>query len=184
VLALSFAADSPPVLPTPRFDEVFRAHAPFVWRCLRRLGVSAADADDVTQEVFVIVHRKLHEYDGRASLRAWIYGIARRKASDHRELSHKRHEAATGDLPDRPRDSSPSPESASDRRRKIARLDEALAELDEPKRVAFVLYEIEGLSLAEIAAATETAISTVHARLDAARKQLRAAVTTDEGRPA
>lgn len=182
MLALSFA--TVPTHPPLRFEEVFRAQAPFVWRCLRRLGVSAADADDVTQEVFVIVHRKLHEYDGRASLRAWIYGIARRKAADHRELSHKRHEEAPGELPDRPRDSTPSPESASDRRRKIARLDEALAELDEPKRAAFVLYEIEGLSLAEIAAATDTAISTVHARLDAARKQLRAAVSHHEGRPA
>jgi RNA polymerase sigma-70 factor (ECF subfamily) len=183
VLALSLptASPSPPPL---RFEEVFRAHAPFVWRCLRRLGVAAADADDVTQEVFVIVHRKLHEYDGRASLRAWIYGIARRKAADHRELSHKRHEATTDELPDRPRDSTPSPESASDRRRKVARLDDALAALDEPKRAAFVLYEIEGLSLAEIATATETAISTVHARLDAARKQLRAALTIDEGSPA
>ena len=61
--------------PPMGFAQLFRDNAPFAWRCLRRMGLSSADADEVCQEVFIIVHRRLGDYDGRASLRAWIHGI-------------------------------------------------------------------------------------------------------------
>ena len=60
---------------TPPFAEVFAAHAPAVWRTMRRLAPSEADADDLTQEVFVVVHRKLSGFEGRSKLSTWIYGI-------------------------------------------------------------------------------------------------------------
>lgn len=152
----------------PSFAEIFRAHAPFAWRCLRRLGVSEADADDVCQEVFLIVHRKLDAYDGRAPIRAWIYGICVKKASDHRRLAHKQRERATDDVPARA-DERGGPDDALEGRRALARLDRALSELDDDKRAAFVLYEIEGLSLAEMAEALGAPVQTLHSRLAAAR---------------
>ena len=63
---------------------IFREHAPYVWRVLRRMGVREADVEDVTQEVFVVVHRRLPEFEGRSAMRTWIYGICLRVASDHR----------------------------------------------------------------------------------------------------
>ena len=61
--------------------QIFREYAPFVWRGLRRLGVPECDVEDVCQEVFVVVHRKLGDFEGRSSLRTWIYGICARTAS-------------------------------------------------------------------------------------------------------
>jgi RNA polymerase sigma-70 factor (ECF subfamily) len=81
-------------LPTPKldFDTVFAESSPLVWRTLDRLGVAKADLPDVCQEVFVIVHRRLGDYDGRASVRAWIYGICVRQAADYRKRAHRRYE--------------------------------------------------------------------------------------------
>ncbi len=166
---------SEPAAEQPRFDEVFRAHAPFVWRCLRRLGVSPGDADDVVQEVFLVVHRRLGDYDGRASMRAWIYGIAVRKASDHRRLAHKQRERPTSDVPEQIAEGA-SPEADVEGRRALARLDAALAELDEDKRVAFVLYEVEGLGVAELAEAVGVPLQTAYSRLAAARKHIERAI--------
>lgn len=166
--------------PDPRVDAtdfaaLFREHAPFAWRCLRRLGVAEADADDVCQEVFLIVHKKLAELDPTRSPRAWIYGICVRKAADHRRLAHKQRERPEAEAPDAEAQGS-GPDSSLDRRRALARLDRALDALDEPKRAAFVLYEIEGLSLQEVATACDCPLQTVYSRLAAARQRLEQAL--------
>lgn len=168
-------------MPAPNdFAALFREHAPFAWRCLRRMGVSAGDVDDVCQEVFLIVFRKLPTFDPAGSMRAWIYGICVRKASDHRRLAHKQRERPEDELPE-PEGSPSGPDSSIDRRRALARLDRALEALDEPKRAAFVLYEIEGLSLQEIATACECPLQTVYSRLTAARQKLEAAMAAGGG---
>src|SRR5262245_49705869 len=64
--------------------QIFDEHARYVWRTLRHLGVADADLEDVCQEVFVTVHRKLPEFEGRSKLRTWLYGICLRVASDYR----------------------------------------------------------------------------------------------------
>jgi DNA-directed RNA polymerase specialized sigma24 family protein len=84
------APDSEP----PSLREVFDEHAPFVWRTLRHLGIRDADLPDVCQEVFVAVHRKLEGFEGRSSLRTWLYGICLRTASDHRRRAYVRRERA------------------------------------------------------------------------------------------
>src|SRR5215831_12264435 len=88
------APDLRPVAP-PRVAEVFRELAPFVWRALRRLGVAERDVEDVCQEVFMVVHRKIGEFEGRSTVRTWVYGIAIRVASDYRKRSHVRREVVT-----------------------------------------------------------------------------------------
>lgn len=171
-----------PARDTPGFAEVFRTHAPFIWRCLRRLGVAGADADDVCQEVFVVVHKKLGQYDARTSLRAWIYGIAVRKAADYRRLARNRRETLA-DAPGEERaTSAPGPDRWLEQRRDLELLDRALAELDEGKRDAFVLYEVEGLTLAEAAAALSCPLQTLYSRLHAARRHVDAALGRADGR--
>ena len=72
--------------------QIFDEHARYVWRTLRHLGVADADLEDVCQEVFVTVHRKLPEFEGRSKLRTWLYGICLRVASDYRRRAYVRRE--------------------------------------------------------------------------------------------
>lgn len=154
------------------FRALFRAHAPFVWRVLRRHGVAAADLEDVCQEVFMVVHRKLGEFEGRSSLRTWLYEIARRTA-----LAHVRTRPRVVSLEARPpAPDETSPESSLERERSLRWLESALAELPEDKREAFVLYELEEMTLAEVAQAQACAVNTAHYRVTSAREQLRAAL--------
>ncbi len=164
----------------PAFADVFRSHAASTWRCLRRLGVTAADADDVCQEVFLVVHKKLSEYDGRAPLRAWIYGIAVRKASDYRRLARNRYETLAQAPGDERAAGAPGPEQSLEHRRDLELLDRAINELDGDKRNAFVLYEVEGLTLSEVAAAVSCPLQTLYSRLNAARRQVHAAMDLAE----
>ncbi|MBX3269038.1 MAG: sigma-70 family RNA polymerase sigma factor [Sandaracinaceae bacterium] len=166
----------------PTFAAIFAAHAPLVWRALRRLGVREADVEDLSQEVFVIVHRKLPEFEGRSALSTWIYGICVRVASDHRKRAHVRREQPTDRVPDE-RQSAPQLEALA-RREARALLDRALDALDDDKRAVFVLYEIEELDMPHVAEALGCPLQTAYSRLYAARKVVAAEVTriAEEGR--
>jgi len=154
------------------FAEVFRDHAPFLWRAAVGLGVPESDADDLCQEVMLVVHRKLPTFDGRA-LRSWLYGICLRVCSDYRRSARVRRERPTDQLPDAP--VPPTQPEDVDARRAELRLQRTLDELDDDKRAVFVLFEIEQLTLKEIAEATETPLQTVYSRLQAARAHVREA---------
>lgn len=168
--AASPVGAAPPPLRPPAFARVFEEHAPYVWRVLRRLGVGEADVEDVCQEVFLVVHARLSSFEGRSALRTWIYGICIRKASEHRRRPHRLHESVVAEPPET---SIPAPQlEALARRRALARLDAALAELDEDKRAAFVLYEIEQIPMAEVAGACGCPVQTAYSRLHAARRHV------------
>lgn len=163
-----------PRAPALDFREVYAAHAPFVWRTVRRLGVRAPDVNDVTQEVFLVVHRKLGEYDGRASVRAWIFGIAHRCASDHRRRRYVRREALV-DAPDEAA-VEPSQPEAVDRREARALLDAALDRLDDDKRAVFVLHLLEQLPMTEVASLVGCPLQTAYSRLYAAQRNVVASI--------
>jgi RNA polymerase sigma-70 factor (ECF subfamily) len=152
----------------PRFDEVFTACAPLVWRTMRRLGMNEADAEDLAQEVFVVVHRKLPEFEGRSRLTTWVYGICVKVAADHRRRAVVRHET----LADTPPEPAVPPTQGEALARDQARavLDRVLRGLDDDKRAVFVLYEIEEVPMAEIAEAVGAPLQTVYSRLHAARR--------------
>jgi RNA polymerase sigma-70 factor (ECF subfamily) len=76
------------------FDEIYRRHFPYVWRTLRRLGVAPADVEDVAHEVFVVVHRRLADFDGQRPIKPWLFGIAFRLASEDRRRARRRFELA------------------------------------------------------------------------------------------
>lgn len=154
--------------------RIVHDHGPYVWRVLRRLGVAEADVDDVCQEVFLVVHRKLAEFEGRSTIRTWMYGIAVRAAADYRKRAHRRHEVPTAAMPDHP---SPAddPDRSLQLRQARSLLDELVGALDDDKRAVFVLFEIEQLSMQDVAVALGCPLQTVYSRLYAARAQIQAA---------
>jgi RNA polymerase sigma-70 factor (ECF subfamily) len=154
------------------FAQVFTENAPFVWRALRRLGVREADVEDVCQEVFLVVHRQLAGFEARSSIRTWLYGICLRSASSYRRRPHRAREEISAEPPE---ESIPAPQDDDlERKRALARLDAALDALDDDKRAVFVFYELEQLSMAEIAEAVGCPVQTAYSRLHAARRLVEA----------
>lgn len=150
---------------------VFDEHARYVIRTLRHLGIREADVEDVAQEVFVTVHRKLPEFEGRSKLRTWLYAICLRVASDHRRRAHVVRERATSSPPiDDGERSGREPDALVESRAAVADL---LGALDEDKRQVLVLYEIEGLTMREVADVLGCPLQTAYSRLHAARDILR-----------
>ena len=152
---------------------IFDEHARYVIRTLRHLGVAESDVDDVAQEVFVTVHRKLAEFEGRSKLRTWLYAICLRIASDHRRRAYVVRERATDSPPvDTGERTGQEPDTNLESRRFVQEL---LAELDEDKRAVLVLYEIEGLTMREVAEVVGCPLQTAYSRLHAARELLQVA---------
>jgi RNA polymerase sigma-70 factor (ECF subfamily) len=159
--------------PTPSFEQVYRAHVRFVWRSLRRLGVPECDAFDAAQQVFMVVHRRLGEFEGRSSVARWLFAIAVRVASDRRRSARVRHEVLDGGLAaERAAEQSDGGEQAA-RREALERLEQVLDTLPMEQRAVFVLFELEGMSGAEIAEVVDAPVATVHSRLRLAREAFR-----------
>lgn len=158
------------------FDAIYEQHFDLVWRTLARLGVASAALDDALQDVFLVVHRRLPEFEGRSSLRTWIFGITLRVASDYVRRG-RREEHASASIGLELRDEhAPDPLEQRARSEAVALLYAALAALDPEKRAAFVLAELEEMSLAEVALAVGANVNTVSSRLKAARRQFEAAL--------
>jgi RNA polymerase sigma-70 factor, ECF subfamily len=162
----------------PSFEEVFAEHAPLVWRALRRLGVAEPDVEDACQQVFITVHRRLASFSGRSALSTWIYGICVRTAASHRRGQRRRREELMATLPETVADAPQLVEL--ERRHALAVADEVLDGLDDEKRAVFVLYEVEELSMKEVAEAVGCPLQTAYARLYAARRQFEAALRRAE----
>jgi RNA polymerase sigma-70 factor (ECF subfamily) len=150
---------------------LYRRHAGFVWRSLRRFGVPDEALEDVVHEVFMIVRRRLPEFDHRAAPTTWLYGIARGVAANVRR-SRARAEARhllvpLGDAP-------PDPEQAALRSEAIACVAEFLADLDRDQREVFELVDIEGLRGPEVAELLATNLNVVYSRLRLARRKFEA----------
>jgi len=150
-----------------RLEEVYREHADFVWRILRNLGVADMHREDAFHEVFLVVQRRLADYDGRAGVRAWLFGIARNVAL-HQRRSHARHlrriEVAPEPL------AHPGPEEALARQEARMLVARFLASLGDDLRIVFVLSDIEGLRMPEIAEQLGVKLGTLYSRLSTARK--------------
>lgn len=146
-------------------EELFATCLPFVWRNLRQLGVFEADLEDQTQEVFLTAHRRHGEWDGQHP-RAWLYAIMRRCASAYRRRSHRRHERPVETVPERSDTRDPSA------RAELELLLRVLDSLDEEKQAVLILYEIEQMSMREIAEAVQCPLPTAYTRLYAARREL------------
>jgi RNA polymerase sigma-70 factor (ECF subfamily) len=176
-----------PVVGTSRTitaEGLFREHGTFAWRVLRRLGVPDADVDDVCQEVFVVVHRRIAAFEGRSSTRTWVYGICVRAAANHRRRGPGRREVLSDRPPEGTIDAPQEDNTALRQARAV--LDRILDELDDDRRAVFVLYEIEELGMSEVASALGCPLQTAYSRLHAARRDVEAAMArlrpSEEGR--
>ncbi len=155
--------------PPPSFRQVYRRHYTFVWRSLLRLGVEEAAVDDAVQDVFIVVHRKLHAFEGRAAVRTWLFAIARRIALRYRDRARRRSQ-------NEPETDTPTelgrPDTALSCNEALQQLQTWLDELDEDKRAVFVLSEFEQMRAPEIASMLGANLNTVYARLRAARQHV------------
>lgn len=177
--AFGAPAPSTPRLGAADVAAVYEAHFQFVWRCLRSLGVRDGWLDDAVQDVFVVVHDKLHRFDGRANLRTWIYSIALRVARRYRHRAARDAKqfvsGATFGNDDTPEElhslSVPTTdlERELDASETLALARRALDHLDDEKREVFVLACVEQMSAPEIAEITGLPVNTVYSRLRAAR---------------
>lgn len=167
--AMDMSALSHPFASGEDFSSLYRQYFGFAWASLRRLGVSSATIDDAAQDLWVTVHRRLESLDPAASVKAWLFGIARRVASHYRRTEQRnRRKIAAYSVADLKRSSEPM------KRREVAlTMETFLSKLDETKRVAFVLSEVEGWSAPEIARIAGTNPNTVYSRVRLAKEQLR-----------
>lgn len=142
-----------------------------VSKWVRALGGPAADQQDLAQDVFLVVHQRLHEFDGH-NVAGWLYQIARRRVRDFRRLRWFRLFATRAPL------SESLPHVASDPEADLyvteleACLVRMLAKLPESQRATFLMFEIEGYSGEEIAALQHVPLNTVWGRIHKARKKL------------
>lgn len=159
----------------PTLRELYDDWFAFVWRSARRLG--ACDVDDAVQETFLVAHRRLDEFEGRASPRTWLFAILAnvvrtQRRSATRRTVHERDAHGESACVD-----AATPFDQLARRQAAALLHEALASLDDDPRAVFVCAELEEMSAPEIAEALSIPVNTVYSRLRAARADFERAIT-------
>jgi RNA polymerase sigma-70 factor (ECF subfamily) len=154
------------------FRAIYDAWFEDVSRWIRALGGVEADRDDIVQEVFLVVRRRLKDFDG-VNLPGWLYRITSRQVRDFRRRAWVRHifTRRRSQEPDVLPHGGTSPAAALERKEEQRVLQGLLAKLAEARRTTFVLFEIEGLSGEEIARIQEIPVNTVWTRLHHARRQ-------------
>lgn len=167
---------SRPALAPPSIAVVYEEHFRYVWRCLRGLGVREASLDDALQDVFLVVQRRLQEFDGRGELRTWLYAIALRVAHKYWSRAHK--DSARAAEPELAESAAPSAdlEQGAEQKQRLELARAALSALDDDKRTVFVLARIEQMSAPEIAQVLGIPLNTVYSRLRLAREAFEAEV--------
>ncbi|MEO7033438.1 MAG: sigma-70 family RNA polymerase sigma factor [Polyangiaceae bacterium] len=170
-------------MPVPSFKEVYQLYFEFVWRSARRLGVEVSGMDDLVQEVFMVVHTRMHTLEKPEALRSWIYGVIRRTASNHRRARRANPGALTGDPGCGEATShEPTPLEQTERNAALHLLTSLLETLPEPKREIFSLVEVDELSVTEAAELLALPLNTAYSRLRSARQAFEIAVARHEAR--
>jgi len=174
-----------PPLPVPRPAPVAQRldvatihdeHADFVWLSLQRLGVADPDVEDLLQEVFVVVHRRLDSFDHSSRVTTWLFGICLRVVAAYRRRAFRRRERSVAAVPEEATSDAVDPEQVAATRQAQARLRAAMDLMDLEKRALFVMFEIDELSCEEIAEMLSVPLGTVYSRLHAARKDFERAL--------
>lgn len=158
--------------------DAYHAHVRELWGLLGRLGVPQSSLEDAVQEVFLVLHRRRHEFRGESSLRTWIHGIAVNVA--RRDYDRRQREARTIPAIDEPRRLD-DPELAARDSEAIARLDRLLAPLSAEQREVFVLAEVAELPVPEIAKMVGANLNTVYSRLRLARAHVQRTLDEQPG---
>lgn len=152
------------------FDDLVAQHLEFVWRCLRRFGVPPGDVDDAAQQVFMVASEKFARIQpGRE--RPFLVGVATRVAS-HARRAHQRREVAEQRLsadPAEPSSLNPNPEELTQKLEARELLDRVLESMPQDLRAVFALFELEDLSVDQIAVLLEIPRGTAATRLRRSR---------------
>jgi RNA polymerase sigma-70 factor, ECF subfamily len=170
-------------LALPPFNAIYRQYFGFVWATTKRLGVRPELMDDVVQEVFIVIHSKVHTLEKPEALRSWIYGVVRRTVSDHHSSQRSKPLGfpLEGALEARLSDGT-TPLHATERADRLALLSTLLDELGETKREVFVLAEIHEMTAPEVAEALGIPLNTAYSRLRAARLEFEEALARHTAR--
>jgi RNA polymerase sigma-70 factor (ECF subfamily) len=162
----------------PTFDQVYAQELSYVWNSLRRLGVRIEDLEDLAHEVFIVVHRRLPDYDPTRPLHPWLFGIAFRVVSQRRRDDPPRSEVTSEGLQARP-DSGPEAALAASEARRL--VSETLQKLDIRQRAVLIMHDIDERSAPEIALALDVPLNTVYSRLRLARRKFLRFIGDAEG---
>ena len=179
-MSLSLTSENPalataPALAAPAtLRAIFEEHADHVGNSLRRLGVRDADVPDLVQEVFVVVHRILPDYDPERPMWPWLFGIVYRTAAAYRRKAH-REVLDDGAVADARADSSKNVEEAMRKGEDRMLVLEALQHVELTRRAVFVMADIDDVPVPEIARALGIGVNTAYSRLRLAREDFRAA---------
>src|SRR5512139_586986 len=160
----------------PTLRAIYDEHVAFVWRALRRLGVRESDLPDAVQDVFLVVHRKLPEFEGRSKMSTWLFGIAMRVARDRSKLAHVRRQVGDEEAVLAFVDENADVAAQAERRQAAEMLEAILDALPLEQRAVFTLFELDGMSGDAIAELLEIPLGTVYSRLRLAREAFQRSV--------
>jgi RNA polymerase sigma-70 factor (ECF subfamily) len=170
----------PPELLAESLEQVYRQHFAFVWRTLRALGTPSSALDDAVQEVFLVVHRRGHDFQGRSTVKTWLFGIAFRVAANFRRSAQRRPaDPLSLELPT----DAPDPEQHAARAEATRFVEHFLSRLDDGLRAAFIACVLEELSVPEAAQALGVNANTLYSRLRTARLRFAAALAKRNLKP-
>lgn len=170
----SFVGPAEPRLPS--FRAIFENEYAYVHLTARRLGIRDDDRDDVVHDVFLVVHRKLDEFDPSRPLRPWLFGIAYRIVlGQKRRFGYRREQLATTESPEFA-DASPRADEQLENEERRRMVLTALNQLDDEKRAVFILHELDEIAVPEIADALGIPQNTAYSRLRLARQDFREAL--------
>jgi RNA polymerase sigma-70 factor, ECF subfamily len=156
------------------FQIIFKAESSYIWNALKRLGVPDRDREDVAHDVLMTVYRRFGDYDPQRPLRPWLFGIAFRVASRYRDLARHQREIIYDHID--VADETPGADAQMEAHQARWLLDQALGAVDLDQRAAFVMHDIDGFSVPEIATALSIPLNTVYSRLRLARARVKTAL--------
>jgi RNA polymerase sigma-70 factor, ECF subfamily len=174
-------AQAPPRRQSLVFDDVYREHFAFVWRAAKRLGAFDGSLDDVVQEVFVVVHRRLGDFEGRSSVKTWLFGITLRIVRDHRRAAKRRPVEPAVDV-DTLESTANGPAEHAEKAEAVRVLHALLDQLADERREVFVMADLEQMTMPEIAEALGINVNTAYARLRLARQEFEHALARHRAR--
>ena len=173
---------APPAAAALTLRDVYRAEFRYVYQTVRRLGVRAADLEDVVHDVFLTVSHRWSTYDPARPLRPWLFGVSFRVVSAHRRR-HAHQREVLGEEDAMRADDSLDPEKQASGQQQRRLLERCLDTLDDERRAVFVLHEIDEVPVPEVALVLEIPLGTAYTRLRLAREDFAAAARRLQARP-
>jgi RNA polymerase sigma-70 factor (ECF subfamily) len=166
--------------------EVHARHGEFIWKTLYRMGVRAPHLEDVYQEVFLVVHRRIDSYAGHCAITTWLFEVCFRVAAGYRRRAHFRREQLVPDAASVAYVAAPTPtpEREVEKRQAADRLRSILNTLNLEQRLVFTMFELEGLTCDQIGENIGVPVGTVYSRLHRARKAFLRALSRQRARDA